>query len=125
LRRVDALAPDRLFRNWNRKPRFDTERMNVQAFGRDRRARPWTLPGGQAPDHPEDRKKGDDDPAAHALILLADELFGEVDEAVDVGEVADEPERHANGASAFPIDAHPEIVDREMRFVFRLPEAGG
>src|ERR1051325_11417720 len=60
-----------------------------------------------------------------SIILLADELVGEGDEAIDIGHVADESERHADGAGALSVNANPEIIDRQMSLMRRLPEAGG
>src|SRR2546423_13018154 len=58
-------------------------------------------------------------------ILLADELFVEADETGDIGYVADEAERDAHGAVAFPVDSHPEIVNGQMGLLLRSAEAGG
>ena len=47
----------------------------------------------------------------------------EFDESVDVGEVRHEPQRDTHGAGALAVDAQPEVVDRQMRFVLGLMEA--
>src|SRR5207244_4652999 len=48
--------------------------------------------------------------------------FRERDEALDVLRVADHAERDADRARTLAVDAHAEIVEREMGFVLGLTE---